>query len=69
MSNTIYRYTGPNSAITLMTSDGTNGLKSQDVLLWHDQNVELPADHEVTQTWLSQGLLEPVNDKSVTTAH
>ena len=58
MANTTYRYTGPHSAITLKVSDGAGGLKDQEVILWNNHNVELPADHEVTRTLLKQGLLE-----------
>ncbi len=59
--NTTYRYTGPNSAVTLKVSDGAGGLKDQDVILWNGQNVDLPADHEVTVAMLHQGLLEPIS--------
>lgn len=59
--NTTYRYTGPNSAVTLKVSDGAGGLKDQDVILWSGQNVDLPADHEVTVAMLHQGLLEPIS--------
>jgi hypothetical protein len=65
MSKTTYRYTGPNSAVTLKVSDGAGGFKDQDVILWSGQNVELPSDHEVTKALEHQGLLEPISQAQV----
>lgn len=65
MSKTTYRYTGPNSAVTLKVSDGAGGLKDQDVILWSGQTVELPSDHEVTKALEHQGLLEPISQAQV----
>lgn len=65
MSKTTYRYTGPNSAVTLKVSDGAGGLKDQDVILWSGRNVELPSDHEVTKALEHQGLLEPISQAQV----
>lgn len=65
MSKTTYRYTGPNSAVTLKVSDGAGGFKDQDVILWSGQNVELPSGHEVTQALEHQGLLEPISQAQV----
>lgn len=67
MSKTTYRYTGPNSAVTLKVSDGAGGFKDQDVILWSGQNVELPSDHEVTKALEHQGLLEPISQAQVAT--
>jgi hypothetical protein len=54
-----YRYTGPNSAVTLKVGDGAGGLKDQDVMLWKGRTVDMPADHEVTKVLVHQGLLVP----------
>jgi hypothetical protein len=54
-----YRYSGPNSAVTLKVSDGQGGLKDQDVVLWHGREVELPANHEWVATLLAKGFLTP----------
>jgi hypothetical protein len=74
MPKTTYRYTGPNSAVTLKVPTSEGGTVDQDVILWSGQNVELPSDHEVTKALEHQGLLEPVSqaqaeqaDKSTTT--
>lgn len=53
-------YTGPNSAVTLKVSDGKGGLKDQDILFWNNQEVELPADHEMVAALQAQGYLKPV---------
>lgn len=65
MPQQTYRYSGPNSAVTLVVSDGAGGQNDQDVLLWHDQDVVLSSDHEVTQVLLQRGWLEllPQADK------
>ncbi len=55
-----YIYTGPNSAVTLKVSDGKGGLKDQDVLFWNNQEVDLPADHEMVGVLIAQGYLKPV---------
>lgn len=55
-----YIYTGPNSSVTLKVSDGKGGLKDQDVLFWNNQEVELPADHEMVASLVAQGYLKPV---------
>ena len=68
MSKTTYRYTGPNSAVTLKVSDGAGGFKDQDVILWSGQTVELPSDHEVTKALEHQGLLEPISQAQVAEA-
>lgn len=60
-----YIYTGPNSAVTLKVSDGKGGLKDQDVLFWSNQEVELPADHEMVASLVAQGYLKPVAVASI----
>lgn len=60
-----YIYTGPNSAVTLKVSDGKGGLKDQDVLFWSNQEVELPADHEMVASLVAQGYLKPVAAASI----
>lgn len=55
-----YRYSGPNSAVTLKVSDGQGGLKDQDVVLWNGQEIDLPANHEWVATLLAKGHLSPV---------
>ncbi|WP_201747021.1 hypothetical protein [Limnohabitans sp. TS-CS-82] len=65
MQKATYRYTGPNSAVTLKVSDGAGGFKDQDVILWSGQNVELPSDHEVTKALEHQGLLDPISQAQV----
>lgn len=60
MPKTMYRYTGPNSAITLKVPSRDGGTADQDVILWSGQTVELPSDHGVTQTLEHQGLLVPL---------
>lgn len=56
---TTYRYTGPHSGVTLRVNDADNTTHDQDVLLWNDQLVDLPSDHEFVQGLLAQGLLVP----------
>jgi hypothetical protein len=53
-----YRYTGPNSAVTLKVSDGKDGLKDQDVVLWNGREIDLPANHEWVATLLAKGYLK-----------
>jgi hypothetical protein len=55
-----YRYSGPNSAVTLKVSDGKGGLKDQDALLWHGQEIDLPAEHEWVIVLLAKGFLTPI---------
>lgn len=55
-----FRYTGPNSAITLIVLDKEQTPKDLDVILWHDSIVELPEEHEAVQVLLHQGLLEAI---------
>ena len=55
-----YLYTGPDSAVTLKVSDGKGNLNDQDVLLWNDQEVELPADHDLVRVLVQKGRLTPV---------
>lgn len=66
MPKTTYRYTGPNSAVTLKVPTSEGGTADQDVILWSGQNVELPSDHEVTKALEHQGLLEPISQAQVT---
>lgn len=61
MPKTTYRYTGPNSAVTLKVPTSDGGTADQDVILWSGQTVELPCDHEVTKALEHQGLLEPIS--------
>jgi hypothetical protein len=49
-----YRYSGPISAVTL--KDG------REVMLHPGKTVELPAEHEYTQTLLALGHLTPKKD-------
>ena len=65
MSKATYRYTGPNSAVTLKVSDGAGGFKDQDVMLWRGQTVALPSEHDVTKALEHQGLLEPISQAQV----
>ncbi|ADJ61747.1 hypothetical protein G5B88_01095 [Herbaspirillum seropedicae] len=58
--STPYRYTGPHSAVTLRLPDAAGALHDHELMLWHDQTVDLPADHELTRTLLDQGLLHPL---------
>ncbi len=47
-----YRYTGPMSGVTLNAG--------QEVMLFPNTEVELPEDHEYTQTLLALGHLTPL---------
>lgn len=47
-----YRYTGPMSGVTLN--------EGQEVMLFPNTEVELPEDHEYTQTLLALGHLTPL---------
>lgn len=53
-----YRYTGPNSAITLVLADNSE----HEAIMWTNSVVALPDDHDTVATLLAQGLLtlEPV---------
>ena len=55
-----FLYTGPDSAVTLKQSDGKGNFNDQDVLLWNDQEVELPADHDLVRVLVQKGRLTPV---------
>ena len=55
-----YRYTGPNSAVTLRVPDGAGGIKDQDVLLWNGSEVDLPDDHAAVKTLEAQKYLTRV---------
>ncbi|HCE6987343.1 hypothetical protein [Pseudomonas aeruginosa] len=55
-----FLYTGPDSAVTLKVSDGKGNFNDQDVLLWNDQEVELPADHDLVRVLVQKGRLTPV---------
>ena len=55
-----FLYTGPDSAVTLKVSDGRGNFNDQDVLLWNDQEVELPADHDLVRVLVQKGRLTPV---------
>jgi hypothetical protein len=65
MPKTTYRYTGPNSAVTLKVPTSEGGTADQDVILWSGQTVELPSDHEVTKALEHQGFLEPISQSQV----
>ena len=52
-----FLYTGPDSAVTLKVSDGKGNLNDQDVLLWNNQEVELPADHDMVHVLVEKGRL------------
>lgn len=52
-----FRYSGPNSAVTLKVSDGQGGTRDQDVLFWHGHEVELPADHDYVKVLVAKGYL------------
>lgn len=49
-----YQYSGPMSGVTL--ADG------QEVMLHPGSEVELPAEHDYTQTLLALGYLKPVQE-------
>ncbi|MGE1004212.1 hypothetical protein ACKZDW_00680 (plasmid) [Ralstonia syzygii subsp. celebesensis] len=49
-----YRYSGPTSGVTLQQGENT-----QEVMLHTGAEVELPEDHEYTQTLLALGHLAP----------
>lgn len=51
----LYLYLGPDSAVTLRLPDGGE----RDVLLWSNQIVDLPPNHETTRVLLAKGWLHP----------
>ena len=55
-----YIYNGPASGVTLRF-----GEVLQEILLFPEQEVEMPADHEYTQTLEMLGYLTPVEDPSI----
>ncbi|MDR2452335.1 MAG: hypothetical protein LBE85_11350 [Candidatus Accumulibacter sp.] len=61
-----YRYSGPNSAATLKIPDGKGGFTDQDVLLWHGQEIDLPAEHDYVKVLVSKGHLTPVQATAIT---
>lgn len=60
MKNRTYRYTGPNSAATIVVIDARGAASEHEVMLWRDRDVELPEDGEYTKQLLAQGLITPV---------
>ena len=62
---TLFRYTGPNSAITMVVEDGQGNPQDMDVILWGGAIVELPPKHEVTLALIHQGYLETVSEAQV----
>lgn len=61
MTDKTYRYSGPNSAVTLTISDGKGQSVERDVMLWRGREVRLPEDHPYTQQLLAQRLIEAVS--------
>lgn len=60
MKDKKYRYVGPNSAVTIVVTNGQGTSAEREVMLWTGREVELPEDHEYTQQLLAQQLLEAV---------
>ncbi|WP_369951986.1 hypothetical protein [Ralstonia syzygii] len=58
-----YRYSGPTSGVTLQ-----QGEDFQEVMLHTGTEVELPEDHEYTQTLLALGHLAPVKQGTTKTS-
>lgn len=52
-----YRYSGPTSGVTLR-----KGEEAHEVMLHTGAEVELPAEHDYTQTLLALGHLTPVQE-------
>lgn len=50
---TRFIYTGPPSGVTLRL-----GEHCQDILLWPNKDIDLPAEHEYTQTLVALGYLK-----------
>lgn len=60
MKDKTYRYSGPNSAVTLVVPDAKGTPVERGVMLWAGRDVVLPEGHEYTQALLKQGLIAPV---------
>ena len=58
-----YRYSGPTSGVTLQ-----KGEEAQEVMLHTGTEVELPEEHEYTNTLLALGHLTPVKPATKTSA-
>ena len=54
-----YRYSGPTSGVTLQ-----EGEEVREVMLHTGAEVELPAEHDYTQTLLALGHLTPVQESA-----
>ena len=59
MKDRTYRYSGPNSAVTLVVTDPGGVPVERDVMLWSGRDVVLPEGHPYTQALLGQQLIEP----------
>jgi hypothetical protein len=57
MKDKTYRYSGPNSAVTLVVTDPKGIPVERDVMLWSGRDVVLPEGHAYTQALLKQGLI------------
>lgn len=57
-----FKYTGPNSGISIVTGKDKDGkpIEETDVMLWNGSQVELPADNEHVQVMVAQGYLTEV---------
>ncbi|MGP8489510.1 hypothetical protein ACT2FY_44910 [Paraburkholderia fungorum] len=60
MKDRTYRYSGPNSAVTLVVTDPGGVPVERDVMLWSGRDVVLPEGHPYTQALLGQQLIAPV---------
>ena len=55
-----FRYSGPNSAVTLKAGDGKGATSELNVMLWHGREVELPENHDYVKVLVAKGHLAPV---------
>ena len=61
MASKQFKYTGPNSGISIVTDKDKDGKPIEtDVMLWNGSQVELPADNEHVQVMVAQGYLAEV---------
>ena len=57
MKDKTYRYSGPNSAVTLVVPDLKGVPVERDVMLWSGRDVVLSEGHAYTLALLKQGLI------------